>query len=240
MWITWWCAFLWNDSDRPAALWYLMEALELLWHRNQAKSSRLSISKVYRFCQKEALRLPFGKRSGAATKSHRRDLKRCRIMLKQVDLIQVSSFFPSRTLLMAFVASVRALGLTAAPCSNSGWSWANTSEVVATLLLSVSNLTGTGHMTLYSVLAPQYSHLWCWLWMNSVPTNAWLKDLYSDLAPKWLRQAAQWANCLEVRGVLLGCRELMITTSIREMYGSILFQGRFQRSLKQRAPERLQ
>ena len=172
----------------------------------------------------------------AATKSHRRDLKRCRIMLKQVDLIQVSSFFPSRTLLMAFVASVRALGLTAAPCSNSGWSWANTSEVVATLLLSVSNLTGTGHMTLYSVLAPQYSHLWCWFWMNSVPTNAWLKDLHSDLAPKWLRQASQWANCLEVRGVLLGCRELMITTSIREMYGSILFQGGFQRSLKQRAP----
>lgn len=40
-----------------------MEALELLWHRNQAKSSRLSISRVYRFCQKEALRLPFGKRS---------------------------------------------------------------------------------------------------------------------------------------------------------------------------------
>ena len=44
------------------------------------------------------------------------------------SLEEVSSFFPSRTLLMAFVASV-----------------------VATLLLSVSNLTGTGHMTLYSV-----------------------------------------------------------------------------------------
>ncbi|CAE7942244.1 Clcn3, partial [Symbiodinium sp. KB8] len=40
----------------------------------------------------------------------------------------VSSNFPSRTLLMAFVSSV-----------------------VATLLLSVSDLTGTGHLTLYSV-----------------------------------------------------------------------------------------
>lgn len=44
------------------------------------------------------------------------------------SLEEVSSSFPSRTLLMAFVASV-----------------------VATLLLSVSNLTGTGHLTLYSV-----------------------------------------------------------------------------------------
>eukprot|EP00913_Durusdinium_trenchii_P022503 g21140.t1 len=44
------------------------------------------------------------------------------------SLEEVSSHFPSRTLLMAFVASV-----------------------VATLLLSVSNLTGTGHLTLYSV-----------------------------------------------------------------------------------------
>lgn len=44
------------------------------------------------------------------------------------SLEEVSSHFPSRTLLMAFVASV-----------------------VATLLLSVTNLTGTGHLTLFSV-----------------------------------------------------------------------------------------
>ncbi|CAE6911075.1 Clcn3 [Symbiodinium sp. CCMP2592] len=45
-----------------------------------------------------------------------------------LDGCNVSSNFPSRTLLMAFVSSV-----------------------VATLLLSVSDLTGTGHLTLYSV-----------------------------------------------------------------------------------------
>ena len=103
----------------------------------------------------------------------------------------MSSHFPSRTLLMAFVASV-------------GGSWGlvelGTHEVVATLLLSVSNLTGTGHLTLYSV----------WEGHNLAPDSV-LRTYTMSLHPSDLRLAqSEEIDSLEsLRRPCLHCWELL-------------------------------